>query len=163
MAKLRERGVGDRALEAKVAGGKRKEPRDLAQQAGLAGAVRPGDQQRFAGRKAKAQVPKRVRPPRWQLMSRAARPIACGICSDFAQVEDRGRQVPEDAAEFSLFASLSRCRKGFYIGWSAQALAKEPSCGRDGGTVPAGTWPRLCMRFDDDCYVFKEIPLTCGT
>ncbi len=28
------------------------------------------------------------------------------------------------------------------------------------GTVPDDTWPRLCMRFDDDCHAPKEIKLT---
>ena len=53
VAKLRERGIGTGALQAEIAGGQRKEPRDLPQQARLAGAVRPGDKQRFAGRKVK--------------------------------------------------------------------------------------------------------------
>ena len=85
VAKLGKRGVGAGALETKRAAREREEPRDLPQQARLAGAVRAGDEQRLAGRKAKARSRKMILPPRWQLSLRAARPIAfrhlLGICA----------------------------------------------------------------------------------
>src|SRR5262245_49369292 len=56
VAKLGDNDVSCSALEAKSAALKRKQARDLAQQARLASAVRPGDEERFAWRKAKAQV-----------------------------------------------------------------------------------------------------------
>ena len=49
VAKLGQLGVGRGAVEAEASGGKRQQPGDLPQQAGLAGAVGPAQQQRFPG------------------------------------------------------------------------------------------------------------------
>ncbi len=56
VAKLRQAQVGRSAVEAQAPGGKRQQPGDLAQQAGLAGAVGPAHQQSFPGSERETQA-----------------------------------------------------------------------------------------------------------
>ena len=56
MAKLGQAQRRARAVEAEAPGGKRQQPGDLPQQAGLAGAVGPAQQQRLAGTERETQA-----------------------------------------------------------------------------------------------------------
>ena len=70
VAKLGELGVGGRAVEVEPPCGKRQQPGDLPQQAGLAGAVRARSRSSASpGASSKLRPSNTVRPPRWQAMS----------------------------------------------------------------------------------------------
>ena len=114
---------------------KRQQAGELPQQAGLAGAVRPADKQCLAGLERKVQALEQHPPA----------PLTGDVTGLEADGEGRLhgafcamlRQNGRAVVQTRLFASLSRCRKGFYSGSkSTHPKAKMPW--REGMTASRG-------------------------
>jgi hypothetical protein len=123
---LGEWDVGVFTGDGEAPGIERQEPRDLPEQAGLASAVRPGDQQGLAGLKREAQALEEHPPaaPAANVMGSEADRFRhlLGIRASCG----RERQAAAKSAALALFASLSRCRKRFYIDEEHASL--KPGC-----------------------------------